>query len=73
MTQAIILPQSLKTLSGSISKLKEAATKTTVASKQEAKKEHEPSQQTPTAQQQPSTNLKEKADALRKQVSVTLH
>ena len=63
-----ILIQSLKTLSGSISKLKEAAAKTVATNKGKpdtATQKPAPMQQ---KQQQTTDDLKAKADALRKQV-----
>ena len=64
--------QSLKTLSTSISKLKEAATKT-VANNNNSKPEAPPTHQAPPTQQphqqkQSTADLKAKAEALRKQV-----
>ena len=65
--------QSLKTLSGSISKLKEAASKTVAnkskpetASQKSAPQHHQPKQ--PQQKQPSTTDLKAKADALRKEV-----
>jgi hypothetical protein len=64
----------LKTLSSSISKLKEAAAKTVATSKgkpETAAQEPAPMQQQQVHKQQITDDLKAKADALRKQVPST--